>query len=144
MSIFKKKTKIFAYALISTEIKNKFLTITKDTKEAIEYSMMLLKLKYHEHFGLWCDARNLDKNSEKSWLSYYENSVPAAEKAEFQIIKVAYDIDNLLAILRMFGNCFPLGCSFDTDVEKIYFNAIVEETLQKKAEEKVKEQAKEN
>ena len=144
MSWFRKKTKIVAYGLISKEIKNKFLTITKDANGALEYSMLVLKLKHLDHFLMWCDARQLDKGDIKNWLNYYENCVPNSDKEEFKIVRVTYELDNVLAILRMFGNCFPIGCSFDTEVERTYFKSIVDDAQkQLKAEKAAAEKTKE-
>lgn len=135
MGLFNKKTKITAYALISKNVKNKFLTITKNLKEASEYAMLITKLQHHDHFNMWCTFRELDVSDIKNWLDYYENCVTDDEKDELQIIKVKYDLENILAILRMFGSCFPLGCSFETDVERTYFNAILEEASAQEATE---------
>ena len=135
MLFFKKKTKIQAYALVSKEVKNKFLTITKDPKEAEEYAMMLLRIKHYEHFKSWCDLRELDSKDFPNWLKYYTDCVPSTEKQCFQIVKIKYELSNILAILRMFGNCLPLGCSFDTELEYAYFNAIIDEPEQQKQEE---------
>ena len=30
-------------------------------------------------------------------------------------------------MLRMFGNCFPIGCSFDTELERRYYDNLVKE-----------------
>ena len=134
MGIFNKDKKIVAYAVITKQIKNKFLTITKNTFEAYEYVMLLLKLQHQCHFDSWCLTRKLDKDNPNNWLVYYENCIEDEEKDNFQIIKIKYHIRDVLAILRMFGNCFPLGCSFDTDVERLYFKTILNDRSSQEAE----------
>lgn len=129
MGIFNRKRKVVAYAVISNNIKNKFLTITKDISSAHEYIMMLLKHQHKTHFEAWCQIRELDVGKSSSWLSYYDDCIDISEKEEFQIIKVKYELENIFAVLRMFGNCIPLGCSFDKEIEEIYFKTVLGERL---------------
>lgn len=40
----------------------------------------------------------------------------------YEIGTITYSMNDLAAILRMFGGCMPLGCSYETETEQGYFN----------------------
>jgi len=130
MGIFNRRKQINVYALIHKEFKDKFLTIAKDKDSVYEYAMMFLKLTYQDHYERWCQIKQLDKDDYETWMMYYNECIDEKEKENLQILKVKYDLDNILAILRMFGKCVPLGCSFETQAERDYFRSIlVDEAL---------------
>lgn len=125
MGIFNKKKQIIVYALISKSIENKFLTISENRLDAYEYAMAFMRLQHQNHFDTWCELRQLDKDDINNWLQYYDMCIEDDEKNNFQVVKVRYNVKDVVTILRMFGNCFPLGCSFDTEIEKEYFKAVL-------------------
>lgn len=129
MGIFNKKKQITVYALIHTQVKNKFLTISDNKYDMREYVMALLQIQHQAHFEAWCQLRALDKEDFDNWITYYSSCIPDEEKSSFQAVKIKYNIRDVTAIMRMFGNCFPIGCSFDTEAEHEYFNSIISENF---------------
>lgn len=129
MGIFNKKKQITVYALINTQVKNTFLTISDNKHDMHEYVMALLQIQHQAHFEAWCQLRALDKEDFANWITYYSSCVSDEEKSSFQAIKIKYRLQDVAAIMRMFGNCFPIGCSFDTEAEYEYFDSIINENL---------------
>lgn len=127
MGIFNINKKLTVYALVSKQIKNRFLTISDDKTDVYEYAMLLLKLQHQDHFESWCQLRQIEKPDLNAWLRYYATSIDAEEKEDLQVIKVSYHKKDVIAMLRMFGNCFPIGCSFDTELERRYYDNLVKE-----------------
>lgn len=108
------------YALIHSSHPNNFLTIVSSKNEAREYAQLYIKLKHLDHFIAWSEARDLNPDDIEVWNSYFEKCIQPEEKDEYRVVKIYYEKSNLLAMLRMFCNCAPLGCSFDTNVEYEY------------------------
>ena len=127
MNIFKRifTRKIHAYALIDTEKAHKFLTVTTSKLDAKEYLIALLTVLHNEHFISWCELRDFDPESVESWITYYATAIDQAEINKYKIIDVWYSHQDLLAIVRMFGHCFPIGCSFETEAEILYFESLL-------------------
>ena len=99
-----------------------------------EYGYKYLRLKHFDHFKMWCELRSLSIDSEAAWATYFTKVLTYEEKAGYAIAKQTYKLNNLAAVLRMFGGCFPLGCSFDTETEYLYLKTKLEaqeEALQK-------------
>ena len=117
------KTQVSFFAVFKKENPDAFLTITVKKQEAIEYALKLLKLEHLSHFQAWCMLRDYDYNSQKPWDKYFEECISEAEKSDYIISKISYNIKDLAAIIRMFGKCAPLGCSYDTPVEYEYAKA---------------------
>ena len=129
MGIFNKKKQITVYALTHTQVKNKFLTISDNKYDMYEYVMALLQIQHQAHFETWCQVRALDKEDFDNWVTYYSSCISDEEKSSFQAIKIKYNLRDVIAIMRMFGNCFPIGCSFDTEAEYEYFSSIISENF---------------
>ncbi len=148
--------KITFFVVQDKENKNpsNFLTVTCTKEDAIEYAYTYLKIQHVEHFKLWCDLRELDYNSKEAWNLYSKKCLTTEDLKRYIIRKITYTFNELTAILRMFGNCPPLGCSFDTPTEysylkykletqklASYFSNAIKEAMDKKEN---KEEAKED
>ena len=127
MGLFNNEKKIEAYALKSKNVPDKFLTITTTAKEAAEYGTILLMLRHKSHFESWCENNGLDKTRLSSVTSYYHKCISDEEKSEFVITKIKYTLKSVMAALRMLGNCYPIGCSFDLEAENEHFKAVLAE-----------------
>lgn len=115
----KKNKKVYLYAVIKKDDSKNFLTLTLSKYEAIEYIKNLLKILNFSHFKSWCLLKEIDVNDDKSWTEYL--AVCASEQLEeYSIVKVSYLFKDIVAMIRMFGHCIPIGCSFDTAMEKLY------------------------
>lgn len=115
----KKNKKVYLYAVVKKDNSKNFLTLTLSKDEAIEYIKNLLKILNFSHFNSWCLLKEVDVNDDKSWTEYL--AVCASEQLEeYSIVKVSYLFKDIVAMIRMFGHCIPIGCSFDTAIEKLY------------------------
>lgn len=112
--------KLRLYALIHSASPNNFLTIVSSKNDAREYAQLYIKLKHIDHFISWSEARDLNPDDLEVWNQYFEKCISPEEKDEYRVVKIYYKKQNILAMLRMFCNCAPLGCSFDTKVEYDY------------------------
>lgn len=132
MGLFNNKNKkVYLYAVVKKDNTKNFLTLTSSECDAIEYIKNLLKILNFSHFTAWCRLKEIDVNDDKSWVEYL--AVCASEQLEeYSIVKVSYLFKDIVAMIRMFGHCIPIGCSFDTPMEKLYLaEQISEGTLSK-------------
>lgn len=110
------------YALMQKSAPNTLLTLCLHKDEAKEYAHTLLREKYLYHFQPWCIRNGYDMDSYYAWNIYFNESVPDYEKDDYVIKKISYKYENVAAMLRMFGGCQPIGCSFDSEAEVDYAN----------------------
>lgn len=122
----KKNKKVTFFVVQSIDDCNAFLTIVCDKKDAIEFILKLLKLEKLNHFQAWCNLRNLDPSSDAAWSLYFNTCVPKEDKMKYVIRKIYYKLNDVGAILRMFGGCSPLGCKFDTPQEYDHLKQVLE------------------
>lgn len=121
--MFKKKIKkIPLYVLISDDHPGIFLTFTNEKSEATEYAFNYLIYKNFSHFKSWCELRDINFEDPKSAEEYFSTVIDQEEKNKYKVLKIDYAINDMVSILRMFGGCIPLGCSFDRPAEIQYFN----------------------
>ena len=116
----RREKKIEFYVAVAKANPTKFLCITNNKEEAIEYVIQYFKLLKFEHFKMWCDCRNFNPADDLVWFKYYNEVISKEEKNDYEVHKIGYTLNNLSAILRMFSGCFPIGCSFDTPTEYEY------------------------
>lgn len=109
--------KVVAYALYTKNDPDTFLTLTRTKEQAKEYAHTLFRYDHEAHFIQWCSLRDLNEDDPKTWSEYYDTCISDDDKQSYLISKVYYNLDNILSMLRMFGGCIPLGCSFESDME---------------------------
>lgn len=119
-NFFNKLFGLNCYALTTKDNNKNFLTITQSRYEALEYANRLLQIEVFEHYSLWCKSRNYDPADMSIWYIYFNDCLNEEQKQRYKIIKIKVFKKDLIAIMRMFGNCVPLGCSFDTPAEYEY------------------------
>ena len=76
-----------------------------------------MKTKNFDHFKSWCELRELDFKEPLSW-ELYKNFV-RMDLSGYRIRKFKFDKKELASILRMNYGCVPLGCSYESEMEKI-------------------------
>lgn len=114
--------KLKFYAVADVKETSKFLTIVNTKKEAFEFGNKYLKLLHIDHFKRWCEVHNLNEHDDDSWHIYFLTVLTDEERQQLKIYKAVYKVREIASILRMFGGCNPLGCSFDTTSEYAYLN----------------------
>lgn len=118
MSLFNRANrKLKLFVLTRRDDPNRFLCISLTKKDILEYAHALLKFEHKPHFESWCLLRGYDPNDSKSWDKYFNICVNTVDTPTYIITNVSYKLQDVVAILRMFGGCAPIGCSFETDIE---------------------------
>jgi len=102
----------------------KFYTITDSYENCEEYICLREIDEHQEHYGMWCAQRHLDPTEENNWDIYSE--VVLGDNSEYGIIQFQIEWEDLIAFMRMFQGCYPIDCSFDRPVEKVYFGTQLE------------------
>lgn len=120
MCFNKNNKKISFFIVQDNKDSPNFLTVTCKKEDAVDFAYKYLRVKNFDHFKLWCDLRELDPQSDSAWERYFQTCLTIEEKRKYLIRKVTYKMNDLAAILRMFGGCLPIGCSFDTESEYNY------------------------
>lgn len=122
-----KNKKVKFYAAMDREAAKSeshgMLTITATKDEALEYLNVYLKKIHSSHYTAWCDLHNLSSTNPMSWEKYFNECITPAEKHRYFICRQTFRIKNLVVLLRMFGGCIPIGCSFDILDEYKYLEA---------------------
>ena len=114
-----KKLKIFGVA--KKDAPENFLTIALKKEECVEYVKKYVLLEHLDHFLSWANLRNLDSHAIETQFAYLTDCIELDEWDKYIIVPLYYTYDEVVAIIRMFGNCTPLGCSFDKAMEKLYW-----------------------
>lgn len=118
MSLFSNENKkINLYVLTKSDNPDRFLCIGLSKDNVNEYAHNLLKFAHKPHFQAWCALRDYDYMDIRSWERYFLECIDDEEKSEYIISNVTYKLKDIVAIMRMFGGCQPIGCSFETQVE---------------------------
>lgn len=121
MSLFNQENKkLNLFILTKKDTPDVFLCITLSKDEANEYAHALLKFAHRPHFQAWCALRDYDYTEESSWNEYFLTCINDAEKSQYIIRKVTYKLKDIVAIMRMFGGCSPIGCAFESEIEHDY------------------------
>lgn len=124
------KKHVVLYALVTKDSPNAFLTIANTKSDILEYASALLKLSNIDNFKTWCISNSFDFKDSKAWKYYLNKIVSNEEKDKYLIKCLHYRFEDLVAIMRMFGGCLPLGCSFNTDTELAFFSDDLKELFE--------------
>lgn len=93
--------------------------ITYRRNECEHYIDVAYRLKYNSHYVAWCDLHQLDYTKESSWEKYKD--IVLSERSDFAIYKLIYTPEQIAVAFRMFNCCTPIGCYFETELERKYF-----------------------
>lgn len=96
-------------------VPHKFLTLTQTPEEALEYVDALEYNDHFDHYKNWCINKKLNYELDESWL-FYKNTV-LGKYSDYAIFELKLEWEDIIAFIRMFQGCIPLGCSFDREVE---------------------------
>lgn len=113
----KKDKKLSLFVLTKKDNPDRFLSIGLSKNEMIEYAHTLLRFEHEPHFKSWCTLRGYDADQKASWDEYFKTCIDQYRKSEYFITNVLYRLEDVVAIMRMFGGCSPIGCTFETDTE---------------------------
>lgn len=127
MSLFK-RNKIMLFGLSRKDKPKIYITFAATKADLYEYLKKFLILEHFDHYKAWCEIRKLDVNSSDAENEYNKNCIDKSEYADYLISKLTYRDIDIATILRMFGNCIPLNCTFEHPVESDYFISKMEET----------------
>lgn len=122
----KGKTQIQIYTVVSKQDLSKFLTLVNTKDQCREFVSNIFKVERREHYLSWCDLKEVDADDASNWECYYNTCVSPVDKNEYLIKPITYQWQEILGIMRMFGGCVPIGSSFDTAMEKLYFQTLME------------------
>ena len=138
-NLFRKK--VYLYLVYKNEDDSSLVTVLEKEYQIDEFIHRNILVHNYKHFKAWCDLRQLDYTKLESENAYVNNFLDTAteedlKKYTYIIKKVYYTKTALASILRMFNGCFPLGCSYETEVEVAYVNVLFEEVEKVKQKEK--------
>ena len=138
-NLFRKK--VYLYLVYKNEDDNSLVTVLEKEYQIDEFIHRNILIHNYKHFKAWCDLRKMDYTKIESENAYINNFLNTATEEDLKkytyVIKKAYYTKTALAsILRMFNGCFPLGCSYETEVEVDYANFLFEEVEKVKQKEK--------
>lgn len=128
---FQNKKKITLFTVQKVENLDNLLTVTTSKKQAIEFAHKNLKAEHLDHYTRWCDLHNQDADSKEAWDTYFEDCISIEEKSSYYVIPIVYDAEQVAAIIRMFTECRPIGCSFDLPLESAYFEDLDAQQVEK-------------
>lgn len=100
------------------------LCVTKNKDEALEYINKKIYEDNYNHFGMWCNLNNV-KVSQDAWKTYYKTVLQ--NENPYIAVTVNIDYSMISSIFRIFYGCKPIGCSFDTLLEKLTLDMMVPE-----------------
>ena len=106
------------YAVIDNDLdvnNTHVYTASIDKKGCEEFIDKILLNQNINHYKSWCEMRQLDYKNSNSWKSYKEASELSSL---FKIIKIKCPLNNLLALFRIYTGYKPIGCSYETNIEK--------------------------
>lgn len=125
----KKDFYLYIYAVADCEINinheaiitpgTRFYTISYNVEDCNEYIENKLYDDNESHYIQWCALRNISPQSPESWDTYFD--VVLYDNIPYKVVKMPVSFTDLLALVRLFEHCIPIGCSFDREVEKLYY-----------------------
>lgn len=113
------------------ESPGKFLTITTSYEECEEYIYAREIADHIEHYTMWCNQRELDMKDDTSWELYREKVI--GDNSDYMIFQMKLYWEDIIAFMRMFQGCYPIGCSYDRVVERLYFKEQLKDFMEKEA-----------
>lgn len=130
MCLFKRNKNTSFWCVVDKEDKSHFYTFTNTYQQAVEYLMKLYVYKdRYEHFLQWCDFHKKDDTSLLD-IGEYINNLDINLLDYYNIDKIEYSPDNLASLFRIYNNCVPLDCSYETNFEQQNYAELVKQ-LQK-------------
>lgn len=120
----------FLYIFKKDKQKEIPLTYVKDVKQAKEYLYKYYLNLHLDHFNLWCDCHN---RPNKSWedYCYYAHEVLEihTNPDDIQIVPIWFTQDDIASILRSILGNNPIGATYETIEEKMFFQELKNNNL---------------
>lgn len=120
-------------------------TLTQTKNDAVEYINKKVRRDHWDHFSMWCEYHNHKVDSAEAWQEYKYTVLSKEDFIKYQIKKLKFPLSKILAIMRIYFEYLPLGCSFDDPMElETILKAVGPETaakIQKQIEEEEKKYA---
>ena len=101
-------------------LSGRFLTLSDKEDDCLEYIYIKEVQEHAEHFYLWCESRKLDPMDTSNWKAYRD--ITLGNTCDYRIIPFDISWEDLLAMIRMFQCCKPIGCSYERTLEVMYYN----------------------
>lgn len=95
--------------------KKMVLSFTPTKAEAEEYICNRCCLDNKGHYDAWCELHNHDPK-ELATKRLYTTTI-ATNVKKYRYKQCTYDLNHIATIYRIGFGCYPLGCSFDSDLE---------------------------
>lgn len=98
------------------------LSIAVSKDDLVEYAHIWLRNYLIDEYIQWADDEDLDWEEWATWNLYFDTEVSQTLKDRLKVQKMKFKASDIAAMLRMFGSCKPIGCSFETHLEDAYFD----------------------
>ena len=105
------------FGLAKKDCPEQFITITSKMEGCLEHLKLLFRYNNSEHYTCWCNNNDFEVDTKESIDKYFNTCVSESSKAEYVILPMEFRWSDIVAIMRMFAGCVPLGASFDTAPE---------------------------
>ena len=114
--------KIKVYAVVKTcenreEMMNNIYTIVKTKKQANEYILFSFYNEYFSPFSYWCELHNQNVKDLDVFRSFMFTRYDEEEINKYTVIPITYALDQLCALIRTLAEFYPMGTSYETEVE---------------------------
>ena len=114
--------KIKVYAVVKTckdkkEMMDNIYTIVKNKKQANEYILCSFYNEYFSPFSYWCELHNQDVKNMDVFRAFMITRYDKEELNKYTVITIKYTLDQLCALIRTLAEFYPMGTSYETEVE---------------------------
>lgn len=129
-NLFRKKVGL--YLIYKDENENSLISVVEKKQQVDEFIRRTILVYHYKHFKAWCKLKNIDYTDPLSENAYIDNFIITSDEETLNqytyIVKKAYYTKaSIASILRMFNNCLPLGCSYETNAENVYANLLYDQ-----------------
>lgn len=100
----------------------RFYTVTTKYSDCYDYLVRLTCVEKSSHYIHWCELQGKDSSSEMSAIDYVELM---GISQNYCIMKVFYSLNDIAVWLRFANHCTPLGCRYETDLEREAFLSLL-------------------
>lgn len=112
------------------------LSIVASKAQAEEFINKKLLIDNESHFLIWCKLKNLGATLH-NWNLY--KKIIIGNSCSYYYEKVKFNYSSVAGIARLFYECKPIGCSFDTLVEVATAAVLKKEYEEEQLEEQLEE-----
>ena len=112
-------------------------TVVTSKAQAEDFIISRSIMKHIDHYQQWAEIHHKNILDPATKKEYARKVLPSllTEEDKYTIGKMKYKIEGLAAVLRMFNGCTPVGASYETPAEILYFGDLYKEYLENKKKE---------